>query len=86
VRLAVAVIHPPNQALVEERTQRVENVDLVQAPDPVRHIFHRVERCAREHRQQLEKPLLARVELFVTPVDRVAQRLLPDRHVACSAP
>ncbi len=83
-RPSVAAIRPPNQTLVHERTQSFDNVELVQALDPARHVFDRLERRAGEHREQLEEPPLGRVEHLVTPVDRVAQRLLPEGRIAGS--
>ena len=80
----VRAAHPPNQTLVDERAQPVEDVDLVQALDPARHVFHGLEPCAGEHREELEQTLLARIEHLVAPVDRVPQRLLPDGCVARS--
>ena len=80
------MIDPPNQTLVHQRTQPVDNVDLVQALDPARHLLHRLERRAGKHREQLEQLLLARIEQLMTPPDRVPQRLLSRGRVARSAP
>ena len=75
---AVVLTHLPDQALVHERAQCVENVDVVQALDPARHAFDRLEGGAGEHREHREQTLLGRVEHLVAPGDGVAQRLLSD--------
>ena len=68
----------PDQALVDERGEAVERVDLgsAAAVDVAGDGLDGLEGGAGERRQQLEQPLLARLEQLVAPLDRGAQRLL----------
>jgi hypothetical protein len=87
-RLSRSRVGLPDQALVDQGGQAVQDVE-VRPGQPVElggHHLHGLEPCAGEHREQLEQPLLARVEHLVTPADCVTQRLLPDGRVARSAP
>src|SRR5690349_17752900 len=64
---------PPDEALVDERPQRVEDVEIVVAA----HVLRGIERpAAGEDGQPGEQAALRLVEQAVTPVERRAQRAL----------
>ena len=63
------------EALVDERAESVE----ISAA----HVLHRLERAAAdEHGEPTEERFLVVVEELDTPIDRVAQRSMPDGRVA----
>src|SRR5829696_466671 len=74
---------PADQTLVHQRGEAVERVDpsVAVVVDAPRDCLDRFERCARERREQLEQPLLTRLEQLVTPFDGGAERLLAGGQV-----
>ena len=76
-RLASGLLLPPEQAVVEERSERVE----VGAAD----LAERLQRTgACENRQPLEQRLLRSGQQVVAPLDRRPQRLMANGQVAVS--
>ena len=85
--VAVGRVERPDEALVEQRAEAVEGVEL-RAGRVVQVRSHRLDRLDRgsgEDRQQLEQPLLRGRQQLVAPLDRRAERLLALRQVAGTA-
>ena len=86
-RIAVGRVDLPDQALVEERAEALEGVELLagRIVETGRHGFDRLDRAAGEDRQDLEEPLLRRTQELVAPLDRRPERLLARGQVAGAA-
>ena len=84
-RLTRFRLNLPQQALVDERHERVEHVQA-QLTVRVADGHCAFDRAATdEDREPPEESLLCRIEKVVAPVDRPAQRALSLRHVTSSA-
>ena len=82
--LAVRGIELPDKALVDQRSEAVDRVQL-DAGRCVKlccHRLDRLDRCPGEDRQDLEQTLLRRSEQLVAPLDRRPEGLLPLGQVA----
>ena len=87
IAVAVRRVELADEALVEQRAEAVEGVEL--RPGRVvqvgRHRLDRLDRRPGEDRQQLEQSLLGGRQQLVAPFDRRAKRLLALRQVAGAA-
>ncbi len=83
--LSSALIHLPNQALIHKGGQPIENVHPhpIQMIDARGHRFGFFERATGEYGEQPKQPLFISAEQLITPVNRIAQCLLPNRQVTC---
>ena len=80
--LSIPALCRPQQALVDERAEPVDDVDAGQRVDADAHLFDVVDLRRREHREDLEQRAFVLVEQLVTPGDRGAQGPLAVGQVA----
>ena len=79
---AVDLLH---QALVHQRAERIDNVDVIEPRHAPRDGLDGLERGAGKHREHGDQSLLVVGEQFVAPADRVAQGAVAGGRVARAA-
>src|SRR2546422_6401376 len=82
--MRTAAVDAANQALVNERSDPIDNLDIAERPDPQSHLLDRRQRRAGEHREDAEDVPLLSIEELVAPLDRATERLVADGQVASS--
>src|SRR5215469_13052197 len=84
-RLAILLLRLPQQVLVQEGGHRVQHCGLL-----LRHVLGHCLNCLKgaatyKDGESTEEALFVRGEQGITPLDRLAQGLLPGGHIPCAA-